>query len=772
MPSFSKGLENSLHKALSIARDKKHEFSTLEHLLLAIIDDEDAAEVFKYCSVDVELLKAEIQGYLDNELRHIIVKDADDVKPTTSFQRVIQRAVIHVQTSSKDVDVTSANVLVAIFSERESHAVYFLNKVNLSRYDVVNYLSHGGFIKDEFEQADNPAQEPFEEVNKSKTPNIDSYCINLNNKAKNGQIDPIIARETEILRISQILCRRKKNNPLLVGDPGVGKTAIIEGLALNIVNEKVPDFLKDVQIIQLDMGALIAGTRYRGDFEERLKDVLKEVENLPKAILFIDEIHTIIGSGSTSGGSMDAANLLKPALQSGQLKCIGSTTYREYSKYFEKDRALVRRFQKIDIAEPNIEDCIKIITGLKPYFEDYYKIKFDNNSIKTAVELSARYLQDRKLPDKAIDLIDEAGASQVILPKEQRKKKITSKDIEKTLSIIAKIPEKNVTKSDNSVLKNIEKSLKNQVFGQNHAIELLSSSIKSSRAGLRDVEKPIGSYLFSGPTGVGKTELARQLSQSLSIELIRFDMSEYMERHSISKLIGAPPGYVGYDQGGLLTDSIEKTPHCVLLLDEIEKAHYEIYNILLQVMDYGFLTDHNGKKIDFRNVIIILTTNAGAADLAKESIGFSEAKSEENYNQEINRVFSPEFRNRLDGIIPFNSLSVDIMKRVVDKFIIKLESQLEEKNVVLTLSEDAYEWLSINGTDEKYGARPLQRLIDEKIKKPLADELLFGKLKSGGSIKVDVEKNEETKSRDLILIINDKKIIKKSDKKDKDLILH
>ena len=776
MPSFSKGLEISLHKALSIAKDKKHEFSTLEHLLLAIIDDEDAAVVFKYCSVDVELLKAEIQGYLDNELRHIIVKDSDDVKPTTSFQRVIQRAVIHVQTSNKDVDVTSANVLVAIFSERESHAVYFLNKVNLSRYDVVNYLSHGfpkGYSReDEAEHGENPAQEPFEEVNKSKTSNIDSYCIHLNNKAKNGQIDPIIARETEILRISQILCRRKKNNPLLVGDPGVGKTAIIEGLALNIVNEQVPDFLKDVQIIQLDMGALIAGTRYRGDFEERLKDVLKEIENLPKAILFIDEIHTIIGSGSTSGGSMDAANLLKPALQSGQLKCIGSTTYREYSKYFEKDRALVRRFQKIDITEPNIEDCIKIITGLKPYFEDYYKIKFDNNSIKTAVELSARYLQDRKLPDKAIDLIDETGASQVILPKEQRKKKITSKDIEKTLSIIAKIPEKNVTKSDNSVLKNIEKSLKNQVFGQNHAIELLSSSIKSSRAGLRDVEKPIGSYLFSGPTGVGKTELARQLSQSLSIDLIRFDMSEYMERHSISKLIGAPPGYVGYDQGGLLTDSIEKTPHCVLLLDEIEKAHYEIYNILLQVMDYGFLTDHNGKKIDFRNVIIILTTNAGAADLAKESIGFSEMKSEENYNQEINRVFSPEFRNRLDGIIPFNGLSMDIMKMVVDKFIIKLESQLEEKNVVLTLSEEAYEWLSINGTDEKYGARPLQRLIDEKIKKPLADELLFGKLKSGGSIKVDVEKNEETKSGELVLIINDKRIIKKSDKKDKDLILH
>jgi ATP-dependent Clp protease ATP-binding subunit ClpA len=772
MPSFSKGLENSLHKALSIARDKKHEFSTLEHLLLAILEDKDATDVFKYCSIDIDILRDEIQGYLDNELRHIIIKDSDDVKPTTSFQRVIQRAVIHVQTSNKDVDVTSANVLVAIFSERESHAVYFLNKVNLSRYDVVNYLSHGIIKKQEDEENKTSSQEPFDDVSKSKTPNIDDYCIHLNNKARNGEIDPIIARETEIIRISQILCRRKKNNPLLVGDPGVGKTAIIEGLALNIVNGQVPDFLKDVEIIQLDMGALIAGTRYRGDFEERLKDVLKEIENLPKAILFIDEIHTIIGSGATSGGAMDAANLLKPALQSGQFKCIGSTTYREFSRYFEKDRALVRRFQKIDISEPSIEDCIKIITGLKPYFEDYYQLKFDNSSIKTAVELSARYLQDRKLPDKAIDLIDETGASQIILPKEKRKKKITSKDIEKTLSIIAKIPEKNVTKSDNSVLKNIEKSLKNQVFGQDHAIELLSASIKSSRAGLRDIEKPIGSYLFSGPTGVGKTELARQLSQSLSIDLIRFDMSEYMERHSISKLIGAPPGYVGYDQGGLLTDSIEKTPHCVLLLDEIEKAHYEIYNILLQVMDYGFLTDHNGKKIDFRNVIIILTTNAGAADLAKESIGFSEVRNKESYNQEINKLFSPEFRNRLDGIIPFNGLSVDIMKRVVDKFIIKLESQLEEKNVVLTLSESAYEWLSINGTDEKYGARPLQRLIDEKIKKPLADELLFGKLKSGGAIKVDVEKDLQGDIGDLILIVNDKKISKKSYKNKEDLILH
>ena len=540
----------------------------------------------------------------------------------------------------------------------------------------------------------------------------------------------------------------------MVGDPGVGKTAIVEGVALNIVNGKVPDFLKKTQIIQLDMGALIAGTRYRGDFEERLKDVLKEIEKIPHAILFIDEIHTIIGSGATSGGAMDAANLLKPALQSGQIKCIGSTTYREFTRYFEKDRALVRRFQKIDIAEPSIEDSVSIISGLRPYFEEFYQIKFDDQSLIAAVELSSRYMQDRKLPDKAIDLIDETGAAQAILPVEKRKKKITEKEIEKTLSIIARIPEKTVSKSDNSILKKLDKSLKNQVFGQNHAVELLSSSIKSSRAGLRDIEKPIGSYLFSGPTGVGKTELARQLANTLSIELVRFDMSEYMERHSISKLIGAPPGYVGYDQGGLLTEKIEKTPHCVLLLDEIEKAHFDIYNILLQVMDYGFLSDHNGKKIDFRNVIIIMTTNAGAQDLTKESIGFSESKIEQNYSQEINRLFSPEFRNRLDAIIPFNSLSKAIMKQIVDKFVIKLESQLDEKSVLLTLTETAYEWLTENGVDEKYGARPLQRFIDEKIKKPLADELLFGKLKNGGSVKVDKLDNDS----ELSIYVNGKKL--------------
>ena len=517
------------------------------------------------------------------------------------------------------------------------------------------------------------------------------------------------------------------------------------------------------------MGALIAGTRYRGDFEERLKDVLKEIEKIPHAILFIDEIHTIIGSGATSGGAMDAANLLKPALQSGQIKCIGSTTYREFTRYFEKDRALVRRFQKIDIAEPSIEDSISIISGLRPYFEEFYQIKFDDQSLIAAVELSSRYMQDRKLPDKAIDLIDETGAAQAILPVEKRKKKITEKEIEKTLSIIARIPEKTVSKSDNSILKKLDKSLKNQVFGQNHAVELLSSSIKSSRAGLRDIEKPIGSYLFSGPTGVGKTELARQLADTLSIELVRFDMSEYMERHSISKLIGAPPGYVGYDQGGLLTEKIEKTPHCVLLLDEIEKAHFDIYNILLQVMDYGFLSDHNGKKIDFRNVIIIMTTNAGAQDLTKESIGFSESKIEQNYSQEINRLFSPEFRNRLDAIIPFNSLSKAIMKQIVDKFVIKLESQLDEKSVLLTLTEPAYEWLTENGVDEKYGARPLQRFIDEKIKKPLADELLFGKLKNGGSVKVD---KLDTDS-ELSIYVNGKKLSNSKKKKETEsLMLH
>ena len=765
MPTFSKGLEDSLHKALSIARSKNHEFSTLEHLLMAIIDDDDASRVFKHCSVDLETLKYELEGYLDNELRHIVLKDSIDVKPTTSFQRVVQRAVIHVQTSGKD-EVTSANILVAIFSERESHAVYFLNKVNLSRYDVVNYLSHGK-SSNSSDLDDLEAEEIGDGKQESLTPNIDKYCINLNNKANSGKIDPLIARDNEILRICQTLCRRRKNNPILVGDPGVGKTAIVEGVALNIVNGKVPDFLKKTQIIQLDMGALIAGTRYRGDFEERLKDVLKEIEKIPHAILFIDEIHTIIGSGATSGGAMDAANLLKPALQSGQIKCIGSTTYREYTRYFEKDRALVRRFQKIDIAEPSIEDSISIISGLRPYFEEFYQIKFDDQSLIAAVELSSRYMQDRKLPDKAIDLIDETGAAQAILPVEKRKKKITEKEIEKTLSIIARIPEKTVSKSDNSILKKLDKSLKNQVFGQNHAVELLSSSIKSSRAGLRDIEKPIGSYLFSGPTGVGKTELARQLANTLSIELVRFDMSEYMERHSISKLIGAPPGYVGYDQGGLLTEKIEKTPHCVLLLDEIEKAHFDIYNILLQVMDYGFLSDHNGKKIDFRNVIIIMTTNAGAQDLTKESIGFSESKIERNYSQEINRLFSPEFRNRLDAIIPFNSLSKAIMKQIVDKFVIKLESQLDEKSVLLTLTEPAYEWLTENGVDEKYGARPLQRFIDEKIKKPLADELLFGKLKNGGSVKVD---KLDTDS-ELSIYVNGKKLSNSKKKKETESIM-
>ena len=765
MPTFSKGLEDSLHKALSIARSKNHEFSTLEHLLMAIIDDDDASRVFKHCSVDLETLKYELEGYLDNELRHIVLKDSIDVKPTTSFQRVVQRAVIHVQTSGKD-EVTSANILVAIFSERESHAVYFLNKVNLSRYDVVNYLSHGK-SSNSSDLDDLEAEEIGDGKQESLTPNIDKYCINLNNKANSGKIDPLIARDNEILRICQTLCRRRKNNPILVGDPGVGKTAIVEGVALNIVNGKVPDFLKKTQIIQLDMGALIAGTRYRGDFEERLKDVLKEIEKIPHAILFIDEIHTIIGSGATSGGAMDAANLLKPALQSGQIKCIGSTTYREYTRYFEKDRALVRRFQKIDIAEPSIEDSISIISGLRPYFEEFYQIKFDDQSLIAAVELSSRYMQDRKLPDKAIDLIDETGAAQAILPVEKRKKKITEKEIEKTLSIIARIPEKTVSKSDNSILKKLDKSLKNQVFGQNHAVELLSSSIKSSRAGLRDIEKPIGSYLFSGPTGVGKTELARQLANTLSIELVRFDMSEYMERHSISKLIGAPPGYVGYDQGGLLTEKIEKTPHCVLLLDEIEKAHFDIYNILLQVMDYGFLSDHNGKKIDFRNVIIIMTTNAGAQDLTKESIGFSESKIEQNYSQEINRLFSPEFRNRLDAIIPFNSLSKAIMKQIVDKFVIKLESQLDEKSVLLTLTEPAYEWLTENGVDEKYGARPLQRFIDEKIKKPLADELLFGKLKNGGSVKVD---KLDTDS-ELSIYVNGKKLSNSKKKKETESIM-
>ena len=760
MPTFSKGLEIVLHKALSIAKEKKHEYATLEHLLLALTSDADANKLMKGCSVDIDILVINLTDYIENDLHELVTEELEDPKPTTSFQRVVQRAVMHVQSANKD-QVTGANILIAIFAESESYAAYFLHQQNMTRYDAVSYLSHG--------LSKNPAKDEDLEIggedssdNENKTSAMLKYCTDLNQKAVDGKIDPVIARDPEIIRISQILCRRRKNNPLLVGDPGVGKTAIVEGLALKIVKNEVSESLLGTQIYQLDMGRLLAGTRYRGDFEERLKNVVQEIESIDKSILFIDEIHTIIGSGSTSGSTMDAANLLKPALQSGLLRCIGSTTYKEYNQYFEKDRALVRRFQKIDIEEPNQKDSIEILLGLKPYFEDFYNINFSEESIETAVELSSKYMNDKKLPDKAIDVIDETGASQMILPKNKRVKTIGVKEIEKTLSIMARIPSRTISRNDNNLLKNLESNLKQQVFGQDNAIKMLTSSIKLSRSGLRDEQKPIGSYLFSGPTGVGKTELAKQLAEILGVELIRFDMSEYMERHTVSRLIGAPPGYVGYDQGGLLTDGIDKTPYCVLLLDEIEKAHFDLFNILLQVMDYGTLTDHNGKKIDFRNVVLIMTTNAGAEDLTREKIGFSSQSSELNdENEAIKKLFTPEFRNRLDSVISFNNLSIDVMRRVVDKFIINLENQLEQKAVTITLKEEAHNWFALNGCDSSYGARPLARLIDKYIKKPLADHLLFGKLRKGGNVEVCLKIKGKSESEIFLKILDHKEVIKK-----------
>ena len=760
MPTFSKGLETALHKALSFAKEKKHEYATLEHLLFALTSDEDSRDLMKACSVDIDILSLSLTDYIDNDLRDLITKELEDPKPTTSFQRVVQRAVIHVQSSNKD-EVTGANILIAIFAESESYAAYFLHQQNMTRYDAVSYLSHG--------LSKNPKNDDDSEIElgdysdtDTKSSAILKYCSNLNQKAIDGKIDPVIARDPEIIRISQILCRRRKNNPLLVGDPGVGKTAIIEGLALKIVKKEVSESLFGAQIYQLDMGRLLAGTRYRGDFEERLKDVVQEIESIDKSILFIDEIHTIIGSGSTSGSTMDAANLLKPSLQSGALSCIGSTTYKEYNQYFEKDRALVRRFQKIDIEEPNQQDSIKILLGLKPYFEDFYNIKFSDESIEIAVELSSKYMHEKRLPDKAIDVIDETGASQMILPKNKRVKTIGVKEIEKTLAVIARIPSRTISRSDNNLLKNLESNLKHQVFGQDAAIKMLASSIKLSRSGLRDEQKPIGSYLFSGPTGVGKTELAKQLADILGVELLRFDMSEYMERHTVSRLIGAPPGYVGYDQGGLLTDGIDKSPYCVLLLDEIEKAHFDLFNILLQVMDYGTLTDHNGKKIDFRNVVLIMTTNAGAEDLTREKIGFSSQLSELNdENEAIKKLFTPEFRNRLDSVISFNKLSLNVMRRVVDKFIINLENQLDKKGVTITLKQEAHDWFALNGCDTNYGARPLARLIDKHIKKPLADHLLFGKLKKGGNVEVCLKVTGKANSEIFIKISDQKEVAKR-----------
>jgi ATP-dependent Clp protease ATP-binding subunit ClpA len=748
MPSFAQSLEKTLHAALTNASERSHEYATLEHLLLALIDDPDAAQVMQACGVELGELGEVVKQYLDQEYQSLKTEDKGDPSPTAGFQRVIQRAILHVQSSGKDT-VTGANVLVALFSERDSYAVYFLQQQDMTRLDAVSFISHGigkggKKIEDRSPQGSEVPEAPPPEDKAAakdgkKDSALDQFCVNLNERAMAGKIDPLIGRGPEVDRTIQILCRRSKNNPLYVGDPGVGKTAIAEGLARKIVEGEVPEVLHDAVIYSLDMGALLAGTRYRGDFEERLKQVVNELEKMPEAVLFIDEIHTVIGAGATSGGAMDASNLLKPALSSGAIRCIGSTTYKEFRNHFEKDRALLRRFQKIDVNEPTIEDTIKILKGLRSAFEEHHKVRYTPDAIKTAVELSARYINDRKLPDKAIDVIDEVGAMQMLVPPSRRKKTITAREIEAVIATMARIPPKSVSSDDRQALEHLEKDLKRVVFGQDKAIEVLSSAMKLSRAGLRDLEKPIGSFLFSGPTGVGKTEVAKQLASIMGIPIQRFDMSEYMERHSVSRLIGAPPGYVGYDQGGLLTDAIDQQPHCVLLLDEIEKAHPDLFNILLQVMDNGRLTDHHGKTVDFRNVVLIMTTNAGASDMASQGIGFGNVSKEDAGDEAVKRMFSPEFRNRLDAIVPFSYLLKDTISRVVDKFVLQLELQLADQNVHIQFDGDAREWLGERGYDKLYGARPMARLIQEKIKQPLAEELLFGKLRHGGEVHVSVK---------------------------------
>lgn len=757
MASFSRTLEQTLHRALSLAGAKKHEFATLEHLLFALTEDQDAIAVLRACNVDVEKLRQRVGTFIDEELRGLVVSIPQDAKPTLSFQRAVQRALFHVQSSGRE-EVTGANVLVAIFSERESHAVHFLQEQDMTRLDAVSYISHGVAKapgrgdRRPVRGADSDVEQRAERVERGERERsggdrnaakdkeaLSAYCVNLNEKAKAGKIDALIGREAEIERTIQILCRRTKNNPLYVGDPGVGKTAIAEGLARRIVRGEVPDVLKDSTIYALDMGSLLAGTRYRGDFEERLKQVMQELEGQPGSILFIDEMHTVIGAGATSGGAMDASNLLKPALASGALRCIGSTTYKEFRSYIEKDRALLRRFQKIDVNEPTTADAIKILKGIKGYYEQHHGVRYTEDAIKAAVELAAKYINDRKLPDKAIDVIDEVGAAELMKPEHKRRKTIGVKEVEAIVAKIARIPPKSVSREDKESLRNLEADLQRVVYGQDKAIEALSSAIKLARAGLREPEKPIGSYLFSGPTGVGKTEVARQLATIMGVELIRFDMSEYMERHSVSRLIGAPPGYVGFDQGGLLTDAVDQHPHCVLLLDEIEKAHGDLFNILLQVMDHGKLTDNNGKHVDFRNVVLIMTTNAGASEMSKNAIGFGRGMKEGEDEEAIKKMFTPEFRNRLDAVIPFASLAPEVIYKVVDKFVAQLEGQLADRNVTVALTDEARAWLAERGYDQLYGARPLGRVIQEHIKKPLADELLFGQLVKGGHVLVKVE---------------------------------
>ena len=743
MPSFSPTLEQAIHAALALANARRHELATLEHLLLALVDEEDAAKVMKACGVNLGELKETLVAFVDDDLSTLVTEvEGSEAVPTAAFQRVIQRAAIHVQSSGRS-EVTGANVLVAIFAERESNAAYFLQEQEMTRYDAVNFIAHG-VAKDpsfgESRPVTGAAEEAeAEEAADDKESALGKYCVDLNRKSAEGDVDPLIGREHEVERCIQVLCRRRKNNPLLVGDPGVGKTAIAEGLARKIVSGETPEVLSKTTIYSLDMGALLAGTRYRGDFEERLKAVMTEMEQHEDAVLFIDEIHTVIGAGATSGGAMDASNLLKPALQGGKLRCMGSTTYKEFRQHFEKDRALSRRFQKIDVNEPSVEDSVKILKGLKPYFEDHHSIKYTADAIKTAVELSARYINDRKLPDKAIDVIDEAGAAQHLVVESKRRKTIGAKEIEAVVAKIARIPPKNVSKDDAEVLRDLEGSLKRVVFGQDAAIEALSSAIKLARAGLREPEKPIGNYLFAGPTGVGKTEVAKQLADTLGVELLRFDMSEYMEKHAVSRLIGAPPGYVGFDQGGMLTDGVDQHPHCVLLLDEIEKAHPDVFNILLQVMDHGKLTDHNGRAVDFRNVILIMTSNAGASEMSKAAIGFGRDRREGEDTAAIERTFTPEFRNRLDAVISFGALPKEVIMQVVEKFVMQLEAQLMDRGVTIELTAGAAEWLGDKGYDDKMGARPLGRVIQEHIKKPLAEELLFGKLSKGGIVRVGVK---------------------------------
>jgi len=752
MASFSPVLEETIHRALTYASDRKHELATLEHLLLALLDDKDAAAVIKACDVDAESLRTDITQYLDDDLESLIVEEFEESRPTAGFHRVIQRAVIHVQSSGRE-EVTGANALVALFAERESHAVYFLQERDMTRYDAVNYISHGiakngeNSVSKPISGASNETGEPGADDPKSKDP-LEAYCVDLNQKARDGDIDPLIGRDEEVERCIMVLSRRRKNNPLLVGDPGVGKTAIAEGIARRIINEEVPEVLENAIIYSLDMGALLAGTRYRGDFEERLKAVMTRMQEVEGAVLFIDEIHideihTIIGAGATSGGAMDASNLLKPALQSGKLRCMGSTTYKEYRQHFEKDRALSRRFLKVDVSEPTSDDAVKILMGLKSYFEEFHKIKYTNEAIEQAVTLAVRHITDRKLPDKAIDVIDEAGARERLKPEGKRKKTIGVKEIEYVIAKIARIPPKSLSRDDAKSLKSLEADLKRVVFGQDTAIEQVAAAVKLARAGLREPNKPIGSYLFAGPTGVGKTEVARQLAMTQGLELLRFDMSEYMERHTVSRLIGAPPGYVGYDQGGLLTDQVNQNPHSILLLDEIEKAHPDIYNILLQIMDNGTLTDTNGRTVDFRNVIIIMTTNAGAAAATKSSIGFGRGLKTDASDEAIKNLFAPEFRNRLDAVISFTALEKDTISRVVDKFIIQLEAQLSERKIMFELSKGANNWIAEKGYDPAFGARPLSRVLQEYVKKPLADEILFGKLKNGGLVKVGVNKKKD-----------------------------